>query len=188
MEDDPSATSGNVSQNIKYYENKLNKKLAEYAMIKSDVYMDMFYYIIIVGIMSFFVYVILHDLYLVVKLHSIQDKDSKSSQSKYNLFEDNYEYDSTNEKALNSSMYILQSLDLNNANIQKEFDKLSTFKNENRLDSTIYNNSSVQNISSKFDDYTYPKKKESNFFLSMFEKPKYKPIVNNSRGTGFIDI
>jgi hypothetical protein len=87
MDEEVGQSTGNVSQNIKYYENKLNKKLGEIGAIKNDVYMDMFYYIVIVGIMCFFVYIILLDLYTVVKLHSIQNQDSKSSQSKYNIFE-----------------------------------------------------------------------------------------------------
>ena len=42
---------------------KLQKKLKEITDIKQDAYLDIFYYIIVVGVMSFFVYIILSDLY-----------------------------------------------------------------------------------------------------------------------------
>jgi hypothetical protein len=188
MDEEVGQSTGNVSQNIKYYENKLNKKLGEIGAIKNDVYMDMFYYIIIVGIMCFFVYIILSDLYTVVKLHSVQNQDSKSSQSKYNIFEDNNTYDNDNDNDKNSSMYILQSLNNQDDNINKEFEDLLLFKNENKLDATLYTDASVKSISSDFDDYKYPKRRnESNFFSMLFERPKHASLVNKAGGA-FIDF
>ena len=116
---------------------KLQKKLKEITDIKQDAYLDIFYYIIVVGVMSFFVYIILSDLYKILKLHSIQSNDSKKmfeSKSKAKILNDDNEYEIDFNEGMNKNKELLDGLTKANMAVYNKFNNLIQFKAENHLD------------------------------------------------------
>lgn len=162
---------------------KLHNKLKEITDIKQDAYLDIFYYIIVVGIMCFFVYIILSDLYKILKLHSIQSNDSKKmfeSKSKAKILNDDNEYEIDFNESMNKNKELLDGLTKANTAVYNKFNNLVQFKAENHLDSLDID-VNENNISSKNDDWNYPvKRKDSSFWNMIFEKPKHYSLVNNS--------
>jgi hypothetical protein len=162
---------------------KLLKKLNEISDIKQDAYLDIFYYIIVVGIMSFFVYIILSDLYKILKLHSIQSNDSKKmfeSKSKAKILNDDNEYEIDFNEGMNKNKELLDGLTKANMAVYNKFNNLIQFKAENHLDN-LEIDVNENNINSKNDDWNYPvKRKDSSFWSMIFEKPKHYSLVNNS--------
>ena len=165
---------------------KLQKKLKEITDIKQDAYLDIFYYIIVVGVMSFFVYIILSDLYKILKLHSIQSNDSKKmfeSKSKAKILNDDNEYEIDFNEGMNKNKKLLDGLTKANMAVYNKFNNLIQFKAENHLDN-LEIDVNENNISSKNDDWNYPvKRKDSSFWSMIFEKPKHYSLVNNSDST-----
>lgn len=162
---------------------KLLKKLNEISDIKQDAYLDIFYYIIVVGVMSFFVYIILSDLYKILKLHSIQSNDSKKmfeSKSKAKILNDDNEYEIDFNEGMNKNKELLDGLTKANMAVYNKFNNLIQFKTENHLDN-LEIDVNENNINSKNDDWNYPvKRKDSSFWSMIFEKPKHYSLVNNS--------
>ena len=165
------------------------KKLNELDEIKQDAYLDIFYYMIVVGVMCFFIYIILSDLYKVIKLHSIQNEDSlqmfkstspKSSKSKMYNDDNDFEIDFMDE--VNRNKQIIDSLSKSQMSIYNGMKDMIDFKKENNLDG-LEINVDENNISDKHDNWNYPiKRKDTNFWNMIFEQPKHYSMVNNSGG------
>lgn len=162
---------------------QLSNKLKDITDIKHDAYLDIFYYVIVVGVMSFFVYIILSDLYKILKLHSIQSNDSKQmfeSKSKAKILKDDNDYEIDFNEGMNKNKELLDGLSKANMAVYNNFNDLVKFKAENHLDN-LEIDVNENNINSKNDDWNYPvKRKDSSFWSMIFEKPKHYSLVNNS--------
>lgn len=162
---------------------KLLNKVNEISSIKQDAYLDIFNYMVVVGVMSFFVYIILSDLYKILKLHTVQSNDSKqmfASKSKAKILNDNNEYEIDFSEGMNKNKELLDGLTKANMAVYNKFDNLIKFKAENHLD-TLEVDVNENNINSKNDDWNYPvKRKNTSFWSMIFEKPKHYSLVNNS--------
>lgn len=172
---------------------KLQKKLNDVDEIVSNIYFDFFYYFIIIGIMMFFLYIILGDLYKTLKLYNVQNEDTKRTSfrknSKKSIYQDDNEYIRDDDISINVNSYIQDGFSRRNKSFMDEFDKLLNFKVENKIDDKIHTGDiNTTSIYSKFDDYEYSsKKKNSSFWNMLFEKPKHHSLVNNSEG-GFFEF
>jgi hypothetical protein len=170
---------------------RLMDKIDSIAKIKSDGYIDMIYYFIIVSIMCFFVYIILSDIYKTLKFHKQQNEDSKRTSYGVNsnsgrLLDDN-EYDD-GHISINDNKNIKSSLDFNQRELETELKDLRDFKYKNKLDNNLYTSIDTKVINRENDNYEYPKEKNKTSFLNlMFEKPKYHRITNNTDG-GFFEF
>lgn len=170
---------------------KLMDKIDSIAQIKSDGYIDMIYYFVIVGIMCFFIYIILNDIYNTLKFHKQQNEDSKRRSYGVNsnsgrLLDDN-EYDDSHQ-SINNNKNIESSLDFNQRELEAEFEDLRNFKFKNKLDNNLYTSIDTKVINRENDNYEYPKEKNNTSFWNlMFEKPKYHSITNNTDG-GFFEF
>jgi hypothetical protein len=166
------------NKGINEIKESLLKRLDESANYTADLYTTIIYYIIVVGIMFFFIYIILSDLYNTFKLHNIQNSDIKRNKNNI-VYDDNYNYDiDALEKNNNES--IMTSIKNKDNSISNEFSKLIQFKQKHDLNDNLYINSTLDTLSSKDDNYYYPNKKSTGFWKLLFDKPKHTNIVNNS--------
>ena len=172
---------------------KLQKKLNDVDNVVSNIYFDFFYYFIIVGIMMFFLYIILRDLYKTLKLYDIQNEDTKRTSFRKNanasIYQDDNEYAIDDNTNININSYIQDGFSRRNKTFFGEFEKLLKFKAENHLDDTNHvGDINTNSIHPKFDNYEYTtKKKNSSYWNMLFEKPKHHSLVNNSEG-GFFEF
>lgn len=167
----------------------LLKKIETVSQIKSEGYIDLIYYFVIVGIMMFFLYILLADVYKTLKFYKQQNEDSSrtsyGSNSKSKTYFDDNEYDSKYD-TINYTESISRNLNVNNQELENEFDRLLRFKSKNNLDTNLYASIDTKVISRENDDYDYPKEKNNTSYWSLlFEKPKYPSITNNSDGSFF---
>ena len=170
---------------------KLMDKIDSIAKIKSDGYIDMVFYIVIVGIMGFFLYIVMNDIYNTLKFHNQQNEDSKrtsygnNSKSRSRL--DNNEYDD-GYVTVNNNENIKSSLDFKQKELETEFQDIREFKSKNKLDNNLYTSIDTKVINRENDNYDYPKEKnKTGFWNLMFNKPKYHSITNNADG-GFFEF
>jgi len=170
---------------------KLMNKIDAIGKIKNDGYIDMLFYIIIVGIMLFFLYIILNDIYYTLKFHQLQNEDSKRTSygvnSKSRTLLDDNEFDD-NYVTINNNESIKNSLDFKQKELELEFQDIRDFKFKNKLDNNLYTSIDTKVINKENDNYNYPKEKnKTNFWNLMFNKPKYYNITNNADG-GFFEF
>lgn len=183
----PLYTQSHNPQLIREYQHGINEisrrlqtQLDDLKNYVPDLYTTIIYYIIVIGIMSFFIYVIIADLYNIFKLHSIQNNDINIKEKDEKTFDDNYDY-SSDEYQINYNENITKGFGNLNNSMSNQFSKLTEFKEKNNIDSQLYINSTVDSISSSQDNYYYPNKKSTGFWELLFNKPKHTNIVNNSQ-------
>ena len=95
--------------------NKLTTKFNNISNIKSEQYANLTFYVIIIGMMLFFIYILLSNLYSILKVHASLNDDSKRRSYRRNrlnvLYTDNNTFDddvSFMEKS-NYNEYIVRS-------------------------------------------------------------------------------
>ena len=170
---------------------KLMDKIDSITKIKNDGYIDIIFYVFIVGIMGFFLYIILNDIYRTLKFHEQQNDDSKRTSygknSKSLLLLDDNNYDDGNV-SVNNNESIKSSLDFKQRELETEFQDIREFKSKNKLDNNLYTSIDTKVINRENDNYDYPKEKnKTGFWNLMFSKPKYHSITNNADG-GFFEF
>ena len=141
---------------------------------------------IIVGVMCFFIYIILADLYKVLKLHSLQNEDSlqmfspKKSSKRPGVYNDDNDFElDFSVTETNRSKDILVGLNKAQTSLYNNLDGLRTFIAENNL-KEVEIDVSEKNINSENDDWDYPtKRRDSSFWNMIFDKPRHHSIVNN---------
>ena len=169
---------------------KINGKVDEISTIEANTYVDLIFYIIIVGIMCFFLYIVIYDLYRTLKFYYQQNEDSKRTsyrKSKSATVDDN-EYQPEDVDNVNRNEYIQESLEKSNDILQSEMHDLKMFKKKNQMDYNTYASIDTKNINHINDNYEYDSKKNVTSFWNMiFQKPKYPSVTNNSAG-GFFEF
>ena len=177
---------------IQRIRNNISRKLDELSSIRSDSYTDLIFYMVNVGIMCFFLYIILKDIRNTLRFYNMQNEDNK--RSSYNLFgrskeinsDDNAYYDSKN-MYINSNNNIKESLGKHNTTLKREFTDLTKFKNRHNLDDTLNTSITTKVINHENDNYTYDNTKtpKDSFWNSLFKPSKYPTVVNNADGHFF---
>jgi hypothetical protein len=169
---------------------KINKKVEEIANIEANTYVDLIFYIIIVGIMCFFLYIIIYDLYRTLKFYYQQNDDSKHTSYRKNksATADDNEYKLDDENKFNSNEYIKESLEKSNSVLNSDLHELKQFKKKNNIDFNTYASIDTKNINHLNDNYVYDDSKNvTSFWNTIFKKPKYPSVTNNSAG-GFFEF
>ena len=167
---------------------RMSMKLEELASIQTDSYGDLVYYFVIVGIMCFFLYIVLNDIYKTLKFFNMQNEDSRRSSYKLpkhkEFTNDNYNYDNTKYNMINSNMSIRQSLENSQEELEKEFQDILEFKDKQNLDNTLKTSITTKVINHENDNYIYNNTKtpKDTFWNSIFKKSKYPSVVNNADG------
>nr|QOI90394.1 hypothetical protein HWQ62_00257 [Pyramimonas orientalis virus] len=168
---------------------KLLDKTTKIQEIANSSYIDIIYYLFTVGIMCFFLYVILSDIYKTIQYYNYQNADSQRISYKKNdkTNVDNNDY-TTEDDAIftNSNEFIKSSLNKHNNTLDATFKDLVGFKTRNNLNPDVHTSITTNNISSKYDNYNYEQSKnKTSFWELLFKKPKYPTITNNSSGSFF---
>jgi len=167
---------------------RITLKLEELASIQTDSYTDLMYYFVIVGIMCFFLYIVLNDVYRTLKFFNMQNEDSKRSSytlpKHKELTNDNNNYDNDKYNLINSNMSIRQSLNNSQEELENKFRDLLEFKEKQNLDNTLKTSISTKVINHENDNYIYDNTKtpKGTFWNSLFKKSKYPTVVNNADG------
>ena len=117
----------------------LSKEFEAVSKIKGQMYANVVFYIIIIGIMLFFISIILFDLYHVLKNYQMMNKDSNRKSfrnSTSNSLVDNniYEDDNVYNYNINHNEYILNNLHKQNKNVKNHFEELLKFKQKHNID------------------------------------------------------
>jgi hypothetical protein len=148
--------------------------------------LDMFTFGIVLAIMSFFIFIILKDLYFTLKLHysnnvlpkfkiDISKDWMSSSVNDVNNFKTN---DIRNNTLSESIKYMLKEKD---KVLQNEFKNIQKLKSANKLDASMNSIIDVNTLSYEDDEYEYERKKNTNFVSMLFQKPKHYRL-NNATG------
>jgi hypothetical protein len=179
-----------VNDKIEKIKQKLIDKTASIQEVANSSYVDIIYYIFTVGIMCFFLYVVLSDMYKTLKFHSYQNEDSKRTsfgKNKQKTNNDNNDFNIEGVPFKNSNEFIQKNLQKQNVNLEAQFKDLQEFKLKSKIDPKVYTSISPRNISATFDNYDYSKntKRNSSFWDLLFKKPKYPSITNESNGSFF---
>jgi hypothetical protein len=169
---------------------KINKKVEDIANIEANTYVDLIFYILIVGIMCFFLYIIIDDLYKTLKFYYKQNDDSQQTsyrKSKATHIDDN-EYQFDFESSVNSNKFIKDNLEKGNRVLNSDLHELKQFKKKNKIDHNTYASIDTKTINHLNDNYVYNDNKNvTSFWNTMFKKPKYPSVTNNSSG-GFFEF
>ena len=164
---------------IKAAQAKLTKRLNEIGNIRRQSYSRIMYYIIIVLAMIFFAYIILKDLYRVLKTY--QDNALVGEENNDNTthgIDDDYVYIYDTDYARKISQQLIKTLDSSNENIKTTFQPLVDFRERNKLDTKLYTRTNTHTLGPDDDTYTYDKKAGASFWSMLFERPGYYSMVN----------
>lgn len=179
-----------VIEQIEKSRNNVSKKLNELINIKNESYIDLVYYIIIVGIMCFFVYIVLNDMYKTLKFYQLQNQDIQSARkpaylNERDLNRDENEFTPKNESNPNFNLSVQSSLENSQQELERNFDQLLKFKKEHDIDDSLKTSISTKVINHINDDYIYDTSlpSKSSFWNSLFKKSKYPSVVNNADGS-----
>lgn len=172
---------------------RLEEKFNEVSNIKGEYYANITFYVIITGLMLFFVYILLSNLYSILNLHSMLNSDSKRRTYRRNklnaLYSDNniYNDDSYITNKLNYNEYILEKLNKQNTNVKNHFQELLEFKRRYDIDDSLSTSVTTDNLVNKNDDYEYVNtRKNTPFWDMLFTPPKHYELVNRLGGAEVI--
>lgn len=145
--------------------------------------LDTFTYIIVILVVSFFIYIILKDLYKSLKVHYMNTSIPKA---KKNMFSNQASHDDDNVfgsdgyRNTNWTESIKHMMDKKNKILEDEFDIIRKFKKINNLPSELNTSIGIANIKDADDDYEYTKKNGTSFAETLFKKPKHHQYINNT--------
>lgn len=172
---------------------RLEEKFNEVSNIKGEYYANITFYVIITGLMLFFVYILLSNLYSILNLHSMINSDSKRRTYRRNklnaLYSDNniYNDDSYITNKLNYNEYIVEKLNKQNTNVKNHFQELLEFKRRYDIDDSLSTSVTTDNLVNKNDDYEYANtRKNTPFWDMLFTPPKHYELVNRLGGAEVI--
>jgi hypothetical protein len=145
--------------------------------------LDTFTYIIVILIVSFFIYIILKDLYKSLKIHYMHasiPKTKKNMFSNQASHDDDNVFRSNDYRNTNWTNSIKYMMDEKNKILEDEFDIIRKFKKINNLPSELNTSIGIANIKDADDDYEYTKKNGTSFAETLFQKPKHHQYINNT--------
>lgn len=167
----------------------LERKFNNVSYIKGEQYANLTFYVIIIGLMMFFIYILLSNLYSILKLHSTLNEDSKRQsyrRSRSNILytDNNSFYDDTSfTDKLNYNEYIVEKLNKQNTNVKNHFNELLEFKRRYNIDDTLNTGVSTDNLVDTYDNYDYSNTRMNTSFWDMlFAPPKHYELVNRLGG------
>jgi hypothetical protein len=145
--------------------------------------LDTFTYIIVVLIISFFIFIILKDLYRSLKLYYSNIRIPKVKMNMFDgktSYNDDNQFDSNDYRNNNWTESIKYMMDKKNQVLEDEFSIIREFKEINKLPSDLHTSISIANIKDSDDEYEYNKKDGQSFVEALFTKPKHYKYLNNS--------
>ena len=162
---------------IKTAQDKLTKRLNEIGNIRRQSYSRIMYYIVIVLAMIFFAYIILKDLYRVLKTHE-ENTEVAQEDTAVSTTDDDYVYIDDTDYARRISQKLINTLEVSNDNIKTTFQPLVDFRERNKLDTKLYTRTNAHTLGPDDDTYTYDKSAGASFWSMLFERPGYYSMVN----------
>ena len=145
--------------------------------------LDTFTYIIVILVISFFIYIILKDLYKSLKVHYMNTSIPKAKKSMFSnqaSHDDDNVFGSDDYRNTNWTESIKHMMDKKNKILEDEFDIIRKFKKINNLPSELNTSIGIANIKDADDDYEYTKKNGTSFAETLFKKPKHHQYINNT--------
>ena len=145
--------------------------------------LDTFTYIIVVLIISFFIFIILKDLYRSLKLYYSNIRIPKVKMNMFDgktSYNDDNQFDSNDYRNNNWTESIKYMIDKKNEVLEDEFSIIRKFKEINKLPNNLHTSISIANIKDSDDEYEYNKKDGQSFVEALFTKPKHYKYLNNS--------
>ena len=145
--------------------------------------LDTFTYIIVILVISFFIYIILKDLYQSLKVHYMNTSIPKAKKSMFSnqaSHDDDNVFGSDDYRNTNWTESIKHMMDKKNKILEDEFDIIRKFKRINNLPSELNTSIGIANIKDADDDYEYTKKNGTSFAETLFKKPKHHQYINNT--------
>ena len=146
--------------------------------------LDTFTYIVVVLIISFFIFLILKDLYKSLKLYYA---NTRIPVEKMNYFfgkvaphDDDNKFDTNDYRNNNWTESIKHMMDKKNKVLEDEFNIIRSFKKINNLPADLHTSISIANIKDSDDEYEYNKKNGKSFIEALFYKPTHYKYINNS--------
>lgn len=176
-----SAALSPLQLEIKLAQDTLNKRLDEIGNLKQDAYVNIFYYIIIVGAMLALTYVILSDMWRVLRDYEDSNKVPTPMQERKNAGDtDDYVYEPPADTNANISKEIVDSLKDTDANIKEHMRPITEFKARHDLDAALYTKTGVGTLSPRDDSYAYdPDRAGDGYWSMLFQKPVYHSVLNS---------
>ena len=123
--------------------------------------LDTFTYIIVVLIISFFIFIILKDLYRSLKLYYSNIRIPKVKMNMFDgksSYDDDNQFESNDYRNNNWSESIKYMMNKKNKVLEDEFSIIREFKEINQLPSDLHTSISIANIKDSDDEYEYNKK------------------------------
>jgi hypothetical protein len=180
MENHASTPLNKVQLEIRFAQEKLNQRLDEIADIRQDAYISILYYVIIVGTMLFFAYIILYDMWNVLKRYEDKKKiEVPKAKSDHEQEMDDYSYDEDRSDIQNYKRTITTNLKTADERIDKRLRPLKSFRKRHDLDDKRYVKSTVMSLSEKDDDYEFTKPSGDSVWSMLFQKPTYHTVLNS---------
>lgn len=177
--------NGSIHDKVDDIISSLSKDLDSISNIKGQLYANIVFYIIIIGVMIFFTSIVLMELYNVLNNYNMMNKDSNRDSNRNNPSRnfniDSNIYDDSNSfinQNINHNEYIINKLEKQNINVKAHFKELLKFKQKHDIDSKLHTSITPDNISSVNDNYNYQKKKNTPFWDLLFTPPKHYELMN----------
>lgn len=163
----PTIIQTNSNSTVRYYNDTL----------------DTFTYIIVILVISFFIYIILKDLYQSLKVHYMNTSIPNAKKSMFSnqaSHDDDNVFGSDDYRNTNWTESIKHMMDKKNKILEDEFDIIRKFKKINNLPSELHTSIGIANIKDADDEYEYTKKNGASFAETLFKKPKHHQYINNT--------
>jgi len=175
-----------LESEIRIAQKQLNSKLADILIIRRNKYMNIVFYVVLLGTLALSSYIILSDLWRVFNIHRINSEYIKSNnETEENTLltstGDDYEYTSPYSVQQSINKSVINSLNNSSKNIESSLERAKDFRNYHSRDDTYYTNIDRNTLANVTDDYTYDVSKNgSSFWNELKQKPELISLLNNT--------
>lgn len=175
-----------LESEIRIAQKQLNSKLADILIIRRNKYMNIVFYVVLLGTLALSSYIIISDLWRVFNIHKINSEYIKSNnETEENALltstGDNYEYTSPYSVQQSINRSVINSLNNSSKNLESSLERAKDFRNYHSRDDTYYTNIDRNTLANVTDDYTYDVSKNgSSFWNELKQKPELISLLNNT--------
>lgn len=176
-----------LQSEVRIAQKQLESKLEDILVIRRNKYMNIAFYITLMGALALSSILILSDLWRVFTIHKINSdfikKQEKETRENVLLSTsgDDYEYTSpyTAQRSINQST--VRSLHTGDTNLRNSLQRAKAFRTHHGQDAAYYTNVGRNALVDTNDTYEYdPSKSGSSFWDELKNKPEVVSMLNNT--------
>lgn len=176
-----------LQSEVRIAQKQLESKLEDILVIRRNKYMNIAFYITLMGALALSSIIVLSDLWRVFTIHKIQSDFIKTqeTQSRDNVLlsasGDDYEYTSPYTAQRNINKTTVHSLDAGDTNLRNSLQRAKAFRAHHGQDGAYYTSVGRNALVDTNDAYEYdPSKSGSSFWDELKNKPEVVSMLNNT--------